>query len=280
MCRRRNAPRSPPDRSYDPGRPLRAKCCGCTEAFQASRAGSIPVARLRDSHGEWRSLVAHPAGGRAVAGSNPVSPIVMSLQVAITACAVYGHGVRAGSNLVQSLDPVDRVTKVANRFPTPFSDLRPHGSEPGARRSVRTQRPVRRCARGIRPERPRMSHLIPSRQEPDLRLPVPVSERASAVRESRSPPLVRGERLIAQLGDARLRARKEERTVAAGAGRRRARVAWNAIARVRLLLSTDAGARWEPSARRRTPGPRPERLFRRRAEMPPLRTTRRCLTVH
>src|SRR6202011_662599 len=26
-------------------------------------------------HGEWRSLVAHPAGGRAVAGSNPVSPI-------------------------------------------------------------------------------------------------------------------------------------------------------------------------------------------------------------
>jgi hypothetical protein len=60
---------------YDPEVALRAKCCGCTEAFQASRAGSIPVARLRDSHGEWRSLVAHPAGGRAVAGSNPVSPI-------------------------------------------------------------------------------------------------------------------------------------------------------------------------------------------------------------
>jgi hypothetical protein len=57
---------------------MRAKCCGCTEAFQASRAGSIPVARLF-SHGEWRSLVAHPAGGRAVAGSNPVSPITRSL---------------------------------------------------------------------------------------------------------------------------------------------------------------------------------------------------------
>src|SRR5436305_6489163 len=28
-----------------------------------------------NSHGEWRSLVAHSAGGRAVAGSNPVSPI-------------------------------------------------------------------------------------------------------------------------------------------------------------------------------------------------------------
>src|SRR3954470_5953242 len=27
-----------------------------------------------DIYGEWRSLVAHPAGGRAVAGSNPVSP--------------------------------------------------------------------------------------------------------------------------------------------------------------------------------------------------------------
>ena len=55
--------------------PLRAKCCGCTEAFQASRAGSIPVARSGSTHhGEWRSLVAHPAGGRAVAGSNPVSP--------------------------------------------------------------------------------------------------------------------------------------------------------------------------------------------------------------
>jgi uncharacterized membrane protein YbhN (UPF0104 family) len=61
---------------------LRAKCCGCTEAFQASRAGSIPVARLHGSHGEWRSLVAHPAGGRAVAGSNPVSPIEeVSLQM-------------------------------------------------------------------------------------------------------------------------------------------------------------------------------------------------------
>ena len=78
--RRRIVARSPrlivaaDPRGYDPRGPLRAKCCGCTEAFQASRAGSIPVARLRDSHGEWRSLVAHPAGGRAVAGSNPVSP--------------------------------------------------------------------------------------------------------------------------------------------------------------------------------------------------------------
>ena len=31
--------------------------------------------RIDGHHGEWRSLVAHPAGGRKVAGSNPVSPI-------------------------------------------------------------------------------------------------------------------------------------------------------------------------------------------------------------
>jgi hypothetical protein len=30
---------------------LRARCCGCTGAFQASRAGSIPVARSESSHG-------------------------------------------------------------------------------------------------------------------------------------------------------------------------------------------------------------------------------------
>ena len=34
---------------------------------------------MSEPHGEWRSLVAHSAGGRAVAGSNPVSPIISSL---------------------------------------------------------------------------------------------------------------------------------------------------------------------------------------------------------
>jgi hypothetical protein len=38
---------------------------------------------------------------------------------------------------------------------------------------------------------------------------------------------------------------------------------WNAIAAARLLLSTDAGARREGVARRRTPGRRPERVSRR-----------------
>jgi hypothetical protein len=38
---------------------------------------------------------------------------------------------------------------------------------------------------------------------------------------------------------------------------------WNAIAGARLLLPTDAGARWGPIARRRAPGPRPKRAPRR-----------------
>ena len=32
---------------------------------------------MQGLHGEWRSLVAHSAGGRAVAGSNPVSPMLI-----------------------------------------------------------------------------------------------------------------------------------------------------------------------------------------------------------
>ena len=73
----RNDPRRNTMRRYHGARVVpRAKCCGCTGAFQALRAGSIPVARFArvDVNGEWRSLVAHPAGGRAAAGSNPVSP--------------------------------------------------------------------------------------------------------------------------------------------------------------------------------------------------------------
>ena len=42
----RGAPRRLACERYPPRQGVRAKCCGCTEAFQASRAGSIPVARL------------------------------------------------------------------------------------------------------------------------------------------------------------------------------------------------------------------------------------------
>ena len=83
----RSDPRRPPDPATIP--PTRGRGVnGCTRAFQALGTGSTPVARslVRRSrshgggvesfdHGEWRSLVAHPAGGRAVAGSNPVSPM-------------------------------------------------------------------------------------------------------------------------------------------------------------------------------------------------------------
>jgi hypothetical protein len=42
-----------------------------------ARRLAAPRRRLSSpGHGEWRSLVAHPAGGRAVAGSNPVSPTI------------------------------------------------------------------------------------------------------------------------------------------------------------------------------------------------------------
>src|SRR5215213_6430250 len=49
--------------------------------------------------------------------------------------------------------------------------------------------------------------------------------------------VVRGERLAPELGDARLRARKEKRAAGAEDDRRRARVAWNSIATASLLSS-------------------------------------------
>src|SRR5690242_12480809 len=76
----------------------RAKCCGCTGAFQALRAGSIPVARFArvdEDNGEWRSLVAHPAGGRAAAGSNPVSPTTRKARKR-GPFAILGHPPRIG----------------------------------------------------------------------------------------------------------------------------------------------------------------------------------------
>ena len=53
------------------------------------------------SHGEWRSLVAHPAGGRAVAGSNPVSPITKCLQKRTIAerCQLAARGQYISSSL-------------------------------------------------------------------------------------------------------------------------------------------------------------------------------------
>src|SRR3954451_7057308 len=38
------------------------------------RSPALGRASVSQSHGAWRSLVAHSAGGRKVAGSNPVAP--------------------------------------------------------------------------------------------------------------------------------------------------------------------------------------------------------------
>ncbi len=52
----RSAPESrTPSAAGNMGACRRAKCCGCTEAFQASRAGSIPVARLHKPRGVAQS---------------------------------------------------------------------------------------------------------------------------------------------------------------------------------------------------------------------------------
>ena len=62
-----------------------------------------------EHHGEWRSLVAHPAGGRAVAGSNPVSPITgpvgtpsarPGLFVPQTRMPIGNHGAQQARNAV------------------------------------------------------------------------------------------------------------------------------------------------------------------------------------
>ena len=107
-ARRYTRPASPSPSAVGLATSWRAKCCGCTEAFQASRAGSIPVARsVRRSHGEWRSLVAHPAGGRAVAGSNPVSPMQRKPRVRGPFVLLGGEsldaaGIRRGTNSLRT----------------------------------------------------------------------------------------------------------------------------------------------------------------------------------
>ena len=62
-----------------------------------------PASLGSTNNGEWRSLVAHPAGGRAAAGSNPVSPTTRKARkrgpfVVLGQRAESGHGVQSGSN--------------------------------------------------------------------------------------------------------------------------------------------------------------------------------------
>jgi hypothetical protein len=56
-----------------------ASICSSSATYKTDKtfrqAPRPPIRQNERPHGEWRSLVAHSAGGRAVAGSNPVSPI-------------------------------------------------------------------------------------------------------------------------------------------------------------------------------------------------------------
>jgi hypothetical protein len=58
--------------------------------------------------------------------------------------------------------------------------------------------------------------------------------------------------------------RKQQHEDAATARRPECRVAWKGVATARPLLSTDAEARWGPTVRQLTPGPRPRRARRLR----------------
>jgi hypothetical protein len=65
-------------RSWPSDSPLTSTVCrndGAACILSGRGSGSRLVVVESKGRGEWRSLVAHPAGGRAVAGSNPVSPI-------------------------------------------------------------------------------------------------------------------------------------------------------------------------------------------------------------
>jgi hypothetical protein len=64
-----------PKRKMTAPRPLSAAAGVMASGTRDSDDAWVSRRRRIGAHrGEWRSLVAHPAGGRAVAGSNPVSP--------------------------------------------------------------------------------------------------------------------------------------------------------------------------------------------------------------
>ena len=72
------------------------------------------------SHGAWRSLVAHPAGGRKVAGSNPVAPIKKALQM--TSSQRFGRGrrgpirVQVLFRIIRAADPSMKPNRAAVRW--------------------------------------------------------------------------------------------------------------------------------------------------------------------
>jgi hypothetical protein len=92
------------------------------------------------------------------------------------------------------------------------------------------------------------------------------AERSSAMRPHRASARRPERASDAKLGNARLRARKEERAAGAPADHRSARVAWNSTAAVGCCLSAKAGATWA-IVLRRTPAARPQRTSPARAPL-------------
>ena len=51
---------------------------------------------VTNAGGAWRSLVAHPAGGRTVAGSNPAAPTINGTRVIVSGVYITCWFVRTG----------------------------------------------------------------------------------------------------------------------------------------------------------------------------------------
>lgn len=136
----------------------------------SSRAG------LRAGHGLWRSLVAHPSGGREAAGSNPASPTRTGRYLLNARCRwVTVSSVRAYDSSTQCPSPshVDRraaqrrcrtrtvlARGSAGTRPTPHLDRR--GPAPCRQASVGhlpLHRPTTMVGRGANPRRARRDVL-------------------------------------------------------------------------------------------------------------------------
>jgi hypothetical protein len=147
---------------------------------------------------------------------------------------------RAGASVVVSrLTPRDRHTSPNQSYGTPPDRSPPKCLLRAMGVAVENPRiPLRDSALGLPRMRasPAVSGWRSLRTSSDrLRARCPGSrfdqaKRKPAPRRPGRPVFVRGECLTRELGDACFRARKEERAGGAGDDRRRARVAWNALA--------------------------------------------------
>jgi hypothetical protein len=88
-------------------------------ARRSGRAVVADVRRIEVLHGEWRSLVAHPAGGRAVAGSNPVSPIRLLMDADGGGRGPKARGLALGSGVLGEAGACDGLRAARRCRPGP-----------------------------------------------------------------------------------------------------------------------------------------------------------------